>query len=110
MRAKIEVGEFDLLSSGSLQFDQRQRLLETRTKQPVQGVVNQCLNDRIAHMLNAKDNWSQRFKESESFRNPATVDNFIHDLKSLDENGSNDPRDQRVVEFVEQIAERMIKS
>ncbi len=44
------------------------------------------------------------------YRNPATVDNFIRDFKSLDENGSNDPHGQKVAEFVEQIAERVIKS
>ena len=61
-------------------------------------------------LLGAKGDWSQQFKDSEQYRNPATVENFINEISALNEHGSNDPRDQGVAESVEQIAERMLKS
>lgn len=54
----------------------------------------------------SKLNLCDKFKQSEAFRNPATVSNFIADMPGFDQTGSNDPRDCKITEYVEDLADR----
>lgn len=93
----------------SLNIKARLALLHAALPTQISQTQSPSADLHIATLLSQNQNLTQKFTESEAFRNPATVDNFLSESFSIDQNGTSDPSAVKIDEFIEDIAERMIQ-